>query len=442
MIDGVTLLQRIRVWSWTARLVYALTALIGVNSLFNLVDAIAYRGSRGAWFFAADNVDPLYELGTSLGFWGMLLFCINFVLATRWRWVERLSGGLDKVYQLHAFVGKTATSLLVLHLAFLLLHAIPDLQTLAAYTIPGLDVSYTLGMLGLLLLVGLVIVTIWYKLPYEAWLKTHTYMGVAYILGGAHALVAQQDWYIGLLTLIGGYAWWYSRFGYRRHAAHVHGSVVQIRHTQRITELVLRLDQPFAVSAGQFVFFGVTQSVAGLPNALHPFSVSQCIDASTLRLSVKAIGDYTSMLPQLRSGDRIVVYGPHGMFGQQGAPGGHQIWVAGGIGITPFLSMIQAEVRSPRARAIHLVWAVRQHDEAIYAEELARAAAAAVHIVVHIHVGTVTAAAIEQLAGTPVTPETTVLLCGPVPMMRALRTQWQARGVPQHQIISEEFGMR
>jgi predicted ferric reductase len=217
------IIQNIRMWSWTARIVYGLTAVIVVNSVINIVDAVMYRAAKGAWFFAADTNDPLYELGTSLGFWGMLFFCVNFILATRWNWVEKLSGGLDKVYHIHGFVGKISLTLLLLHLFVLMIQAIPDLRTLVAYTVPGIDLSYTLGMFGLMGVTGLVIVTLWLKMPYQSWLNSHKYMGIAYVLGGAHALVAQVDWYIALMTAVGGYAWLYSLFLYQKRAPHAHG---------------------------------------------------------------------------------------------------------------------------------------------------------------------------------------------------------------------------
>lgn len=442
MLGRMTIIQQIRTWSWAACIVYGLTAVIAVNSLINIWDAVSYRIDHMTWFLAANTTDPLYELGTSLGFWGMLFFCLNFIFATRWRWVEALSAGLDNVYHLHAFIGKGVLTLLVLHLVVLLVQAIPDEATLLTYIVPGINMSYTLGLFGLLGMTVLVAVTIWLKLPYEFWLASHKYMGVGYVLGGAHALVAQLDWYIALLTVLGGYAWVYSLFLYRTHAPHAHGYVMHIIHTQRITELVLRLNHPFVVTAGQFVFFGITKSGAGLPTELHPFSVSHIIDTQTIRISVKAIGDYTAQLPQLQVDDQIVVYGPHGMFGQQGSPGGVHIWVAGGIGITPFLSLLQAEVRHPRATRVHLIWAVRHTDEAMYAQEIQQAIAQASHITLFVHQGMLTVADVHAITGHTITPTTMVFLCGPPAMMRALRTQWYRSGMRVDQVVSEEFGMR
>ncbi len=442
MLGRIAMMPQYRTWSWVAWVVYSVTGLVVVNALINLSDAVSYRLYRGQWVLGVDTGDPLYELGTSLGFWGMLFFCLNFILATRWRWVETLSGGLDKVYHLHAFVGKSTLTLLLLHLLILIGQTIPDLPTVMAYTVPGINLSYTLGMIGLVLLMGLVIVTVWCKMPYQSWLASHKYMGIAYIFGGVHALVAQLDWYIAVMTAVAGYAWIYSLCLYRTHAAHVHGRIMQIRHIQHITEMIIQLDKPFLAHAGQFVFFGVTKSSVAVTNELHPFSLSQIFDDTTIRISAKAIGDYTRLLPQLHVDDRVVVYGPHGMFGQHGVVGETQIWVAGGIGITPFLSMLQAEVHRPRASTVHMIWAVRQYEDAIYAQEMHDIAIRAPHITIHIYQGTLTAATIAQLTGHAMTPTTTIFLCGPVPMMHGLRAQWRDCGVAPHQIISEEFGMR
>jgi predicted ferric reductase len=89
-----------------------------------------------------------------------------------------------------------------------------------------------------------------------------------------------------------------------------------------------------------------------------------------------------------------------------------------------------------------VIWAVRQHEEAIYAQEMYDSVVHAPHISIHIHQGVLTATTIAQITGHAITPATTIFLCGPVPMMHALRAQWRDCGVASHQIISEEFGMR
>jgi len=94
---------------------WGLTLYVAAVSLATFWQALAFRMAGGAIAGGGNEGDPLYELGTSLGFWGVIYFGMNFILATRWRWVEALFGGLDQVYQAHNLAGRLAMTLLVLH---------------------------------------------------------------------------------------------------------------------------------------------------------------------------------------------------------------------------------------------------------------------------------------------------------------------------------------
>ena len=69
--------------------------------------------------------------------------CGAYGSVTRWRWVETLFGGLDRVYQAHNLVGRLAMSLLVLHGGILVFQALPDRALLGIYLLPGVDWGYT-----------------------------------------------------------------------------------------------------------------------------------------------------------------------------------------------------------------------------------------------------------------------------------------------------------
>ncbi|MFN7471351.1 MAG: ferric reductase-like transmembrane domain-containing protein [Roseiflexaceae bacterium] len=439
MQPGISIVDRVRYTSWGVRSIYGVLLLISGLSIDTLVQAVMIRWQRKTWFISPSNIDPLYELGTSLGFWGMLFFCVNCVLATRWLWVERLFGGLDVVYRMHAFVGKSTFIMLVLHLMVLIVQALADTDTLVAYLIPGLDLSYTLGMMGLFGLVALVVVTLWGSMPYQLWLTSHAWLGVPYLLGGAHALVAQADWYIALLTAIGGLAWIYSIALYRRYAPHARGQIAALTTQHGITELRIALDTPLAAVAGQFVFFAVTKSQTAIPAELHPFSLSAIESPRDVRLSIKMLGDYTRQLDQLAPGDAVTLYGPYGMFGRRMPTTQRQLWIAGGIGITPFLSLLQ---QASHDTEITLVWAVRTRADARYIDELTQHATERTGISVHLHEGPLSLADIEAYAGPLCTQTQQVLMCAPIPLMRLMRAALLARGYAAHQIDSEEFGLR
>ncbi|MGQ9928614.1 MAG: ferredoxin reductase family protein [Chloroflexaceae bacterium] len=428
--------------------IYALCAYIALVSLYNLWLGIDVRIGGNVLTLPGDTADPIYELGTSLGFWGFLLFGLNFVLATRWRWVERLFGGLDRVYTLHGLLGRWTLALILLHLGILTAQALPDWGLAATYVVPGLDLSYSLGGAGVLLLTLLVAVTIWVRFPYQRWLAAHRWMGVPYILGGAHAIVAQGDWYLWLLTIAGGYAWIYSSFLYRCWGPRHSGTIRQVIGLHGVTELTIVLDKPHLFQPGQFVFLSVTRAAAGLPDELHPFSISAILDERTFRISAKRLGDYTARLVELIPGDEVVVFGSYGAFGARGlASAGAALWVAGGIGITPFLSMLRhiAEGKAAYAGNIRFIWSVREQADAIYLDEILALSASVPQVRFQLHVtstdGLLTAERLTALAGDDLTTYR-ILLCGPPSMMHALTTQLVGRGVRRSRIISEDFALR
>ena len=341
------------------------------QSLIELVAAVDSRIITGTVLHAGATIDPLFEAGTSLGFYASLFFVLNFILATRWRWVERLFGGLDRVYGLHALSGKIALSFVVLHTAILVLQAMPNWTTLAAYVVPGVDLAYTLGLVGTLGLIALVVLTIWIRLPYEAWLATHKLMIVPFLGGTLHAIVLQLDWYMILITVVGLVAWTYAVFVYPSRGEGAHATVVEASTRADIRELTLRPDRSIGARPGQFAFLSLAEGVNA--DQRHPFSISGLSEDGHVRLSVRQAGDFTAGLLGLNVGARVRLHGPYGSFGYRVSKAkGEQVWMAGGIGITPFLSLLQALSAAGSTRPLHLVWSVRTADQAVYREEIER----------------------------------------------------------------------
>ena len=445
---ALSLVQFVR--RWAARppavlAIYILALYVALSTLYSFILGLQARLAGADWLAAGDTNDPFYEMGTSLGFWGMLFFGLNFLLATRWQWIERLFGGLDKVYQLHAFVGKATLTMVVLHMAILVVQALPDWSLVTTYTIPGVDIDYTTGLLGVVGLTVLVLLTIWAKLNYHTWFQSHKWMGVPYVLGGLHAILLQGDWYMIVLTAVGGYAWLYNLFFYRRVAPQSSGRLLHNVLKGDVNELLIRLDKALPLRPGQFVFLSVAESAYPMPKDQHPFSLSQIVDLSTLRISAKTLGDYTAQLRHLAVGDKVSIHGPHGVFGDRSQEAETDLlWIAGGIGITPFLSMLHAEAATgtPRRRNIRLIWGVRGDADAVYDEEIRQLVSGLPHVTYHLHHGRLSYDVLAGYVGAEALATSTVFMCGPVPMMHALTDQFLAHGKSPREIVSEEFALR
>ncbi|KQN74941.1 MULTISPECIES: ferric reductase-like transmembrane domain-containing protein [unclassified Devosia] len=403
-------------------------------SAFELIGATDLRLATGDFLQNGSKDDPLYEAGSSLGFYAALLFALNFILATRWHWMERLFGGASRVYALHTFAGKTALTFVVLHTGALVVQALPNWSLVATYMLPGRDWAYTLGMVGTFGLLILVAMTIWMKMPYRRWLKTHKLMIIPFLGGTVHAIMLQGDWYMILTVAVGTYAWFDSVFLQPRRGVRV--SVQSAETFGDVRELVFAGTTSFVPAPGKFVLLRLGQD-------RHPFSISGIDDQGSVRLSIKMAGPFTKGLAELDAGKEAILHGPYGHFGEDilssSAP---QLWIAGGIGITPFLSALQALSKTRPEQVIHLIWSVRGEEQAIYKAEIEALMAALPNGRFTIHDSTIKGrlAAVDALEGAPRTQR--VFLCGPSAMTDDLKTQLESAGLRSEEIITERFEFR
>ena len=119
-----------------------------------------------------------------------------------------------------------------------------------------------------------------------------------------------------------------------------------------------------------------------------------------------------------------------------------QIWVAAGIGITPFMSWIRA-LDGSFPYDVDLYYTVANEAGALYVDEIRAAAATYPSLRLHLSEsdrdGRLTP---EQLwADRPVT-QTSVYMCGPSAMMRAFEAKLRDHGVSRDHIRWEQFGLR
>lgn len=133
---------------------------------------------------------------------------------------------------------------------------------------------------------------------------------------------------------------------------------------------------------------------------------------------------------QLDAGQKVAIRGPHQSFKLHEDDGAPTLFVAGGIGITPFLAMLEA--LQQQGRDWRLVYAVRSRDGAAFLQPL-RAYGDRVQLHVDNEAGRFLSLAepLDQAA-----EGTHVYVCGPGPMMAEMERQRALR--PQLRFHREE----
>lgn len=316
------------------------------------------------WFLAAANqslgsLDAVSHMVAGLSLTG---FSLNFLLATRNKTLEKWFNGFDKLYIYHKYIALSTVGLLLVHT--MLADLLKTTELLALNLILG---DLAMG----LLVVGVGITLFAKKLPYEKWRVTHKLLIVPYLFGLFHAYTTSHidlvklsplGIWTGATAIVGILSAIYIVFFYQKTQFKHKGTVTKIsKLNSNVIEWEITLTRSIQFIKGQFIFIKVFQS--GLEDAPHPFSISGG-DENKIRLTTKNSGDFTGQLyDSLRLGTKVAINGPYGLMDfDRGKK--NQIWVAGGIGITPFLAYMSKE--SPLEQTIDFYYSFQGAEAGIY----------------------------------------------------------------------------
>lgn len=347
----------------------------------------------------------------------LLGFTLVFFLATKNRIVVYLFNGLEKSYTYHRGLAMGSLLLIAVHgqTAFLIWAVYRDSLFLNAWD---------LGPLARNLFIGLIILALMAKyMKYEHWRAFHRLMIIPYLLASYHAfLLASYDlvsltplglWMMAMVAT-GTVSSIYMIFVYRKTAFLYHGEITAVRRlNDTVTELEVSLTKPYAFETGQFAFVKIKEKP--FKNVPHPFSLSG-VHENGVTFTIKAIGDYTTDIQQsLVEGMHLALSKPFGHMTFD-THANTQVWIAGGIGITPFLSHLRAN-QTP-SQHITLYYAVNTKEEAVHLalfEKLAQEHSwFTFHLIESNKTGFLTVEDLDLKA------EPDVLMCGPRPMALTL----------------------
>ena len=405
--------------------------IIAIHFIFWWIDLTLYKGT---YEFSAQHI-----AGEIFSSWVVTVFAANFLMATRARWVERIFGGLDKMYMIHRRSGIIAVVLLMLHFI-----VVPKYPVLTSGKPMGFY-SLVLILIGVVLAAAPIFKR---KFKYNKWVNVHKIMGIAYVLGIAHSFYVPTltselpivRSYVYGMALIGIIAWIYKAFLYNIFNRKLNYTVTSTKQFENDT-LEISLDpvnKSLAYVAGQFAFLSFVGIKKKEP---HPFTISSNPSDKQLRFTVKALGDYTSDLQtSLKEGTKAKVLGPYGLFTYKKAKYQKQLWLAGGIGITPFLSFVKELGKDDD---ITLVWSVNSVDQANYKNEIKKAVSGKPMVkFVLWDTDTKGHFAIEKMYKSATIKDHSIFICGPDVMRESYIKQLLQKGVSIRDIHYEEFSFR
>lgn len=326
---------------------------------------------------ALDYTTPGTFLSLQAAICAFALMAMSLFMATRSYLVERMFGGLDKVYVAHRRVGYTILILILVHYFqtpnFRGLFLNKELNDLAR----GFG-SYAFYGLCALIILSIVkgIPFLRFSIPYHVWYITHRFIGLAFIAVAIHQFFIKKPFdqsepialILNCFAILGIASYAYTQaFSHFRKRDY---QVSSVERTPSITVLTVRpLGRPLKLARGQFAILHARRRELREP---HPFTVASIGNDGALKFAIKPSGDFTRRLrDHLRCGDVIRLEGGYGRFHFRRG-GEKQVWIAGGIGVTPFLSMLPDIEGYPECD-VTMVYCVRDRSEAIGLDTFASA---------------------------------------------------------------------
>ncbi|MBF6435273.1 ferric reductase-like transmembrane domain-containing protein [Nocardia cyriacigeorgica] len=288
-------------------------------------------GGRGFWV----------EFSVALGFVGMSMLGAQFALVARFRAVAAPFGE-DALVQFHRQISYVALAFILAHPVLLQAGGVDIVALLNLAEAPW---RARCAIASTVLLLIVIATSVWrqrLRIRYEVWQLIHGGLSVAVVaLALAHMLLVGYYldatwkvwlWIVMTVALVGLLVW------------------------VRVLAPLRRLRRPWRVAK-------VTA---------HPFSFSSSAeDTGQIAITIKALGDFTATVGDITPGTRAFLDGPHGVFTPDRHEGPGFVLIAGGVGITPAMSILRTMADRGDRRPFLLLYAVRNLDEQTFDEEIA-----------------------------------------------------------------------
>ena len=402
------------------------------------------------------------ELSVALGFVGLSMMTLQFVLTARFKAIKAPYGA-DIVYHFHRQISLVSFVLIILHPLLLFIFSPRTLALLNLFSAPW---RARAGVVSVLLLIGLIATSLWrkqFKLEYTTWRIWHGALAtVVVILVIMHIVLARHylntTWKQIFWIMYG--VFWVGLLVYIR----ILKPLLLIRRPYEVESVAQERGNAWSLTVkptghkgmkfqpGQFAWITVWKSP--FSEAEHPFSFSSsAAHPQCLTFTIKELGDFTSQIKNLKAGQKVYVDGPFGHFSIDRHPHAEQfVFIAGGVGVTPIMSMLRTLADRGDKRPLTLFYANRDWESVIFREEIESLGKSLDLKTVHVLEKPPSdwkgeSGYLNQDILSRYLPETKkrnlieIFICGPQPLMNAVEKALSNLGVPFGDFHSERFNL-
>ena len=435
---------------------------------------------NGGLLLHGSLAEKVGALGNLFGFFALYIFVVLTIMGTRFFILER-AFGLDRLIRIHKKIAPLAIILVFVHVicrvfVFAKSKGMSWDWDFAFQFFPySWDITENALVFARWAVLALVFASVIAQagrvfVPFRMWKPTHSLLYCAAAIGFAHSIIVGHDvrffplvlvWFILFLPWLGLVSY---RLRYLMARASNHVWVLEgvdyETHDTHTCRFFRRGDEDFLKkwSPGQFALFRMKSKLWGWTEP-HPFTLSCVPEPEKICCTVKGVGNFSKKLRTAKPGTRFLCEGPYGIFTPDFEREKNLIFIAGGIGITPFLSIIRYIFKNNLDVDVTLIWGNKAKKDIVAYSELSRYAKSSDRLkVVHVlSEQKITEKLLEetskdgflweqgyvsgQLLKKYINPEgATYYLCGPPPMQRFILSELRdAFGVSSRKVRRELF---
>jgi predicted ferric reductase len=397
-----------------------------------------------------------WDFSIGLGFGGLGMMALQFILTARFR-VMAAPFGIDILYYFHRWAAVTALLLILAHYAVMRIAYPNSNGNSASFLVPWPAAAGRAAFVTMALMIFISVYRKRIKLEYDKWRISHGILAAAALVftmihvqgtGYSSPILLAVSWGITVFALLALAhiriirPWLLSLKEY---------TVVSVTPERgKAWTLTLQPKQSCAsFKPGQFAW--LTLGTSPFKAKEHPFSFSGSAEnKKTLQFTIKELGDFTRTVKGIKPGTVAYVDGPYGSFSPDLHAAARYIFIAGGVGIAPIMSILRTLADRNDKRELRLIYGNSTWDRILFREEL-EGLKPRLDLVVH-HVlgeppvdwmgeqGVLNANVLHKLL--PEADDDCIyFVCGPRAMIKAVSKALRNRGVPLSRIHFEFFEM-